>query len=183
MASADFNPYTSPQSSGVSVPPLPPLSYDEALFRRRVRTAVGGLAPMALANWWLLVQLATSASARTMLLTNIFWLVPVLVIAWMAGDRILVWLGTAVHMLFGGRTPLPVWLAVGRAALWMLPLAACIAAIVWAVFLVGLSLASPIVHLCPLFGNMVAAWCYVSLIHRWWQARRHFAAQPAGTVG
>lgn len=174
MSSADFNPYASPQAPGVAIPPLPPQSYDEALFRRRVRIAVACLAPLALANWWFVANLP--GVPRTTVLMNIFWIAPVLVAMFAAGDRILTLLGTAAHVVFGGNVPLPVWLAVARAALWMLPWVGFLAAMIWAVFLLGLSLGSPIVHLCPLFGNLLAAWCYVPLAYRWWQTRRHYAA-------
>ena len=179
MSSADFNPYASPQSPGMAIPPLPPLSYDGALFRRRVRIAVSCLAPLAIVNWWLIQQFAADSRTSLLLLLNIFWLVPVLLIAFFLGDRILIGLGTVLHILLGGNVPRPVWLAVGRAALWMLPWVGFLGGLVWAVFLLGLLLRVPVVFvLCPIAGNIIAAWCYVSLAHRWWKTRRHFATSP-----
>ncbi len=184
MPPADFNPYVSPQwpdSSPLGLPPpLPPLSYDEALFRRRVRMAVACLAPLILANWWLILQRVPDPF-RLLHFLNLCWLVPALVAALFLGDRILMWVGSLLHGIVGGKTPLPVWLAVGRAALWMLPWAAAAGAVVWATFLLAITTRRGLPQayfICPAAGHLLAAFCYVPLVYRWWHTRRHFATPP-----
>ncbi len=168
------NPYASPQV----VDRLPPPEASAASFRRRVRLAVGFLAPLAVANWvqvlLFTVLFNPSYLARILTLLAGLWLIPSLMFAWLRGDMILRWAGTQLHRLFGGDVPLQRWLAVGYAALWMLPWASAVGAVLWAAFLIvvgsgGMSLGA--MYIFGAIGNSLGAWCYLTLFWRWWQLR------------
>ncbi len=178
MTSSGPNPYASPQSLAPSADlPLP--EADFPWFRRRVRLAVGFLSPLAIANWaqFMIANAGLDSNFFTRMLVMLggVLLVPCLTFAWLRGDDLLRRAGRLLHTLFGGSTPLDRWLAVGFAALWMLPHAAFAGAILWGAFLWAVT-----VHgLTPLgwfmfglAGNALGAWCYLTLFYRWWLLRR-----------
>ena len=175
---SDPNPYASPQTVDRQYPAVE----DERLFRRRVRWAVGFLAPLAMANW-LLLFVQSVFHGIFVLRIAIFlvgvWLIPCLLFAFLRGDQVLAWLGRLLHRYLGGNVPLPVWLAVGRGALWMLPYAAAAGALLWAAFLfclANLALTNAGWFAFGVVGNALGAWCYLTLLYRWWQLRNSYAA-------